>query len=139
MANIKLDIVTAERSVFSDEVDEITAPGIEGQFTLLPNHAPFMTLLLPGELIIRKNREELPLAVTGGFLENHQNTVTILADAAERVDEIDTARAEEAKKRAQEQITHGASQTDIAVAEASLRRSITRLKVAQRKTRKPPP
>jgi len=139
MANIKLDIVTAERSVFSDEVDEITAPGIEGQFTLLPNHAPFMTLLLPGELIIRKNREELPLAVTGGFLENHQNTVTILADAAERVDEIDTARAEEAKKRAQEQITHGASQTDIAVAEASLRRSITRLKVARRKTRKPPP
>jgi F-type H+-transporting ATPase subunit epsilon len=69
MATIKLDIVTAERVVYSDDVDVVIAPGIEGQLGILPHHSPLMTMLQPGELIARKGSEEFSLAVTGGFLE----------------------------------------------------------------------
>jgi F-type H+-transporting ATPase subunit epsilon len=138
MATFKLEIVTAERMVFSDEVSALIAWGVEGQLGILPHHAPLMTMLQPGDLMIRKDKEEEYLAISGGFLEVRPDKVIILADTCERVDEIDIARAEEAKKRAQETLKVAPLTVDAAVAEAALRRSIARLKVAERKRRKPP-
>jgi F-type H+-transporting ATPase subunit epsilon len=138
MATTKLDIVTAERVVFSDDVDEVVAPGAEGQLGLLPHHAPLMTMLLPGELLVKKGDEEFYMAITGGFLEVRPDRIIVLADAAERVEEIDIARAEEAKRRAQERLSEQAPGLDMTRAEAALRRSLIRLRVAQRRRRKPP-
>jgi F-type H+-transporting ATPase subunit epsilon len=123
--------------VFSDEVTALLAWGVEGQLGILPHHAPLMTMLQPGDLMIRKDREEEYLAVTGGFLEVRPDKVIILADACERADEIDVARAEEAKKRAQETMKAAPLTIDAASAEAALRRSLARLKVAERRRRKP--
>ena len=139
MATFKLEIVTAERMVFSDEVSALIAWGMEGQLGILPHHAPLMTMLQPGDLMIRKDKEEEYLAISGGFLEVRPDKVIILADACERVDEIDIARAEEAKKRAQEALKTAVPLTiDMAAAEAALRRSLARLKVAEKKRRQPP-
>jgi F-type H+-transporting ATPase subunit epsilon len=138
MATFKLEIVTAERMVFSAEVSALIAWGVEGQLGILPHHAPLMTMLQPGDLMIRKDKGEEYLAISGGFLEVRPDKVIILADACERVDEIDIARAEEAKKRAQETLKVAPLTVDAAVAEAALRRSIARLKVAERKRRQPP-
>lgn len=140
VSNIKLDIVTAERVVFSDDVDVIVAPGIEGQLGVLPHHAPLMTILQPGELLIKKGGEEFSLAITGGFLEVRPDRVVILADAAERADEIDIARAEEAKRRAQEWLSRPMPDVDAAArAEAALRRALMRITVAQRRRKRRPP
>jgi len=139
MATIKLDIVTAERVVYSDDVDVVIAPGIEGQLGILPHHSPLMTMLQPGELIARKGSEEFSLAVTGGFLEVRPDRVIVLADSAERAEEIDIARAEEAKKRAEQQLEEKyAPETDSVRAEAALRRSLIRLRVATRRRRRRP-
>ena len=138
MASIKLDIVTAERVVFSGDVDVVVAPGIEGQLGILPHHAPLMTMLQPGELLVRKGGEEFPLAVSGGFLEVRPDRVIILADAAERMEEIDIARAEEAKRRAQEQLSRPIPEADAARAEAALRRALTRIKVVEKRRKKRP-
>jgi F-type H+-transporting ATPase subunit epsilon len=137
MATTKLDIVTAEREVFSDDVDEVVAPGVEGQLGILPHHAPLMTTLSPGELLVKKGGEEFYLAVSGGFIEVRPDHIIILADAAERVEEIDVQRAEEAKKRAQERLARHTPDIDIAKAEAALRRSLVRLEVVQRRKRRP--
>jgi len=136
VAKIKLDIVTAERAVFSDEVDIIVAPGIEGQLGILPHHAPLMTMLQPGELVLRKGGEEISMAITGGFLEVRPDRVILLADAAERVEEIDVARAEAAKRRAEERLKHPAAGVDVTRAEMALRRAVTRLEVVERRKRR---
>jgi F-type H+-transporting ATPase subunit epsilon len=136
MAKTQLEIVTAERVVFSDEVEVVVAPGVEGQLGILPHHAPLMTILLPGELLVRKGGEEFFLAISGGFLEVRPDRVIVLADAAERVEEIDIARAEEAKRRAEERLTHPTAEVDMARAEAALRRALTRLQVVARRRRK---
>ena len=137
MASMRLDIVTAERVVYSEDVDMVVAPGVEGQLGILPHHAPLMTTLQAGELQVRKGKEEFFLAVSGGFLEVRPDRVIVLADAAERATEIDVARAEEAKRRAEEQLSRRPSGVDMAQAEAALRRSLVRLKVAERRKRKP--
>jgi F-type H+-transporting ATPase subunit epsilon len=98
MASLKLDIVTAERVVYSEEVDIIIAPGMEGQLGILPHHAPLMTILQAGELVVRRGGQEDILAISGGFLEVRPDRVIILADSAERAEEIDMERAEAAKK-----------------------------------------
>jgi len=138
VATFRLEIVTAERMVYSEDIDALVAWGVEGQLGILPHHAPLMTMLQPGDLMIRKDKEEEYLAITGGFLEVRPDKVIILADACERADEIDIARAEEAKKRAQETMKEAPLTADAAAAEAALRRSLARLKVAERKRRKPP-
>lgn len=137
MATTRLDIVTAERVVFSEDVDVVVAPGVEGQLGILPHHAPLMTMLLPGELRIRRGGEEFSLVISGGFLEVRPDRIIVLADAAERVEEIDIARAEEAKRRAEELLSRHAPEVDTARAEAALRRSLARLKVVGRRKRKP--
>ncbi len=136
MAGIRLDIVTAERQVYSDEVDVIVAPGIEGELAILPHHAPLMTTLQPGELRVKQGGEEFSLAVSGGFLEVRPDRVTILADAAERAEEIDVARAEEAKLRAEEQLGRPVTEADSVRAEAALRRSLIRIKVGEKRRRR---
>jgi F-type H+-transporting ATPase subunit epsilon len=138
VATFKLEIVTAERMIFSDDVSAVIAWGVEGQLGILPHHAPLMTILQPGDLMIRKDKEEEYLAISGGFLEVRPDKVVILADACERVDEIDTVRAEEAKRRAQETMKAAPLSAESASAEAALRRSLARLKVAERKRRRPP-
>ncbi len=133
MTATKLDVVTAERVVYSGDVDMIIAPGVQGQLGILPHHAPLMTMLAPGELRIKKGNEEVSLAITGGFLEVRPDRVVVLADAAERADEIDIQRAEEAKRRAEQRLAQKHAQgIDGARAEAALRRALTRLKVAER-------
>jgi F-type H+-transporting ATPase subunit epsilon len=134
----RLDVVTAEREVFSDEVDEVIAPGVEGQLGILPHHAPLMTMLLPGELLIKKGGEEFYLAISGGFIEARPDRIIVLADAAERVEEIDVARAEEAKSRAEARLAERPPGVDMARAEAALRRSLIRLRVAERRRRRRP-
>ncbi|HXK33780.1 MAG TPA: ATP synthase F1 subunit epsilon, partial [Dehalococcoidia bacterium] len=87
---LTVEIVTVERKLLEETgVDEVIAPGVEGQLAILPRHAAFMTMLAPGELILRKGQEEIPFAVSGGFFEVLRDKVTVLADAAERAEEID--------------------------------------------------
>ena len=136
MSGIRLDIVTAEREVYSDDVDLVVAPGVDGQLGILPHHTPLMTMLQMGELRVRKGDEEFSLAICGGFLEVRPDRVIILADAAERVEEIDVARAEEAKRRAEEQLSRHPSEVDATRAEAALRRALTRLKVVDKRRKK---
>jgi F-type H+-transporting ATPase subunit epsilon len=133
MSSLKLDIVTAERIVFSEEVDTVIAPGVEGQLGILPHHAPLMTILQAGELVVRRENKEDVLAISGGFLEVRPDRVIVLADSAERAEEIDLARAEAAKKRAEERLRERKLEgLDETRAEASLRRAITRISVAEK-------
>ncbi len=133
MANFKLDIVTAEKVVYSDDVDMVVAPGVQGQLGILPHHTPLMTTLDAGELRIKKGGEELSLAISGGFLEVRPDHVIVLADAAERADEIDVARAEAAKHRAEERLaTRRVPVADEETARAALARAMARLKVAEK-------
>ena len=139
MALIRLDIVTAEQSVYSEDVDMVIAPGIQGQLGILPHHAPLMTMLEPGELIVKRGSEEFYMAVSGGFLEVRPDRVIVLADSAERAEEIDMARAEEAKKRAQKRLEEKyVPGVDAAQVEAALRRSLIRLKIAERRRKRRP-
>ena len=137
MAQIRCEVVTAERTVFEDNVDMVVAPGIEGQLGILPHHAPLMTSLTFGELVLhREGREDEYIAIGGGFMEVGPEHVTILADSAERAGEIDEARAEAARERAAETMAQKHREdVDFARAEAALRRSMLRLKVAKRKRR----
>lgn len=135
---VKLEVVTVERVVFSDDVDVIVAPGVEGQLGILPHHAPLMTTLQPGELLIKKGGEEVSLAISGGFLEVRPDRVIVLADAAERADEIDIARAEAAKQRAEERLRQPAPGIDEARAEVALRRALMRLRVAEKRKKRVP-
>jgi F-type H+-transporting ATPase subunit epsilon len=132
---MRLEIITAERLVYSDDVDVVVAPGIEGQLGILPHHAPLMTALQPGELLVRKNGEESYLAVSGGFMEVLGNRVTILADAAERSDEIDEQRAQQAVERARERLEKREADIELEQALHSLRRAQVRLNVVRRRRR----
>jgi F-type H+-transporting ATPase subunit epsilon len=139
VATLRLDIVTAERAVYSDDVDIVIAPGVLGQLGILPHHTPLMTMLEPGELIARKGSDEFGLVVSGGFLEVRPDRVIVLADTAERAEEIDIARAEEAKRRAEQHLAEKyVPGVDAAQAEASLRRSLIRLRVARRRRKRRP-
>lgn len=133
---MKLEIVTAEGTVFADDVNEVVAWGIEGQLGILPHHAPLMTMLQPGDLLIRKDNEEHYLAISGGFLEVRPDKVIILADACERAEEIDIERAEAARRRADEILKTRPPDVDTAAAEAALRRSLARIKAAEKRRRK---
>jgi len=137
MDTFRLELVTAERLIFADDVNAVIAWGVQGQMTILPHHAPLMTMLQPGDILIRKDNEEQYLACVGGFLEVRPDKVIILADACERAEEIDIARAEAAKRRAEQILKERPTGVDTAAAEAALRRSLARLKVAQRRRRRP--
>ena len=132
MPSLKIDIVTAERIVYSAEADAVIAPGVEGQLGILPHHAPLMTILQAGELVVRKGGQEEIMAISGGFLEVRPDHVIVLADQAERAEEIDAARAEAAKKRAEERLKTRVAGLDETRAEAALRRAMVRLTVVEK-------
>jgi F-type H+-transporting ATPase subunit epsilon len=131
---LHLEIVTSERTVFEGDVDMVTVPGGDGEMGVLPNHAPVLSTLKPGELRVKRNSETLEFAVGGGFIDIHNNRVIILADSAERAEEIDTARAEAARMRAQEMLKNPPpNKEDLIRLETAFRRSQVRLRVAQRR------
>ncbi|MBI4233992.1 MAG: F0F1 ATP synthase subunit epsilon [Chloroflexi bacterium] len=130
---MKFEIITAERVVYSDEVDLLVAPGIEGELGILPHHAPLLTVLKPGELRVVKDGQDQYMAVTGGFLEVLANKVTILADTAERAEEIDEARAQAAMERARERLESRAADVSLERALAAIRRAEARIRVARRR------
>ena len=137
MTTLRLEIITAERQVFSDDVNTVVVPGIDGELGILPHHAPLITMIKPGEVLVRKDSEETYLFVSGGFLEVRPDKIIILADACERYDEIDIERAEAAKRRAEEGLKTHPPELDVSQAQAALLRALVRLRVADRKRRKP--
>ncbi len=132
---LKLDIVTPYGSVFSDEVDEITAAGSEGEFGVFPQHAPFITMLKTGMLTCKRGSENLFFFVSGGYAEVGPDKVIILGDSAERSDDIDVERAKAAMKRAEERLKK-AEEFDFVRATAAIERSTIRVQVAEKKSAK---
>jgi F-type H+-transporting ATPase subunit epsilon len=130
---LHLEIVTAERVVMSDDVDMINVPGSDGRLGVLPRHEPLLTTLQPGEMTIIKKGERIPFAISGGFMEVLPDRVTILADTVERADEIDEAKAEEARRQAEEALKNRAAGENLAAAELALKKALTRLDVARRR------
>jgi F-type H+-transporting ATPase subunit epsilon len=135
VATLTVEVITGERSLLSESgVDLVSAPGAEGTLGILPNHAALISLLDAGELVITKGGQEDRMVVFGGFIEVLNNKVLILADSAERIDEIDVERAERARIEAQESLANRGSLSDIAAEEAALKRAAVRLRVGKRRS-----
>ncbi len=128
----QLQIVSADRSIVNETVDEIQVPGSEGYFGVLPGHTPLLALLGTGELWFRRGSETSYVSLSGGFAEVQPDRVTILAQLAERADEIDIARAEAAKRRAEERLSRPTMDVDSERARVALLKSLIRLQVATR-------
>ncbi len=137
MPTIHLDIVTVERPVVSEDVDYVSAPGIDGVIGILPRHEPLLTALTYGELRYRKGSQEMTFAIGGGFMEVRPDKVTVLADSADQAEEIDEQRAEEARKRAQELLSQK-PENDVEAArlEQAIRRAELQLRVARKERRR---
>ena len=130
---LELEVVTPDRLVARETVDIVMAQGALGEFGILPNHIPFLTILQPGELRYRKDGRLEYMAVTGGFAEISDNKVTILAEAAERAREIDVDRAKRARERAERRLARAKAEAiDHVRAEAALKRSLIRLSIAEK-------
>ena len=129
---LTLEIVTPDRSVVAEKVDEVEIPGAEGYFGVLPGHTPLLAMLQVGELWYRKGSETVYLSIAFGFAEVLPDRVTILAQLAERPEEIDIARAEAAKRRAEERITQPADDMDYERARIAMMKALVRLQVASR-------
>lgn len=133
MANtIKLEIVTPEATVYSEDVDMVTLPGVEGQMGVLPQHVRLMTQLVPGELIVRKDGHDDFMAVGEGLVEVNNERVSIVTNLAIAVDRIDEAAAEEARQRAAARLREKISSEEVASVSASLARSLAQLNVKRR-------
>jgi F-type H+-transporting ATPase subunit epsilon len=130
--HLQLQIVSADRSLLNERVDEVQIPGAEGYFGVLPGHTPLLALLGAGELWYRQGQEKHYLSIAFGFAEVQPDRVTILAEIAERADEIDVARAEAAMKRAQERLAQPVVDFDFERARIALLKSMIRLQVATR-------
>ncbi len=135
---LKFQIVTPERIVLSKEVDALTCPTQMGQITVLPNHIPLIASLMPGELIAKNEDQTEHIAVSGGFVEVRPgNEIVVLADTAERSEEINMERAEEARKRAEAAMQQAStlSREEYAATQAALQKSLVRLRVAKKSHR----
>lgn len=131
-----LQIITPEKIVFDEEIEEIVVPTLSGEIAILPHHIDLLTQIVPGEMAIRHNNKTQHLAITGGFLQITNNSVSILADYAVRSEEINTQKALEAQKRAEELLKkkeEGISEKDFAIAQADIRRAVLELKVAKKR------
>ena len=142
MAKLSVQIVTAEREVLAEDgVDMVIAPGSEGEMGILPRHVSLLTTLRPGVLRLKRGADEQVMAVSGGFMQVASDRVLVLADTAERDDEIDEQRAEAARRRALEALEaarRGAG-PQVEAARIALRRSLARLQVVQRRRRRTMP
>ena len=137
MKKIHFQIVTPEKIVYKDEVESISIPTQMGEITVLPNHAPLISALKPGELHIKKDGIEVNMAVSGGFIQvQPKSKVVILADTVERAEEISEERAEAARRRAEEILKEKRlDKAELVTAAANLEKSLIRLKVARRRSR----
>lgn len=136
---MQLEIITPDKKVFTEEIDELTVPTILGEITILPHHANLVSKVTPGEIIVKNGKKEQYLGITGGFLEVNNGAITILADYAVRSQDIEVNKAIEAQKRAEEKLKKRkemASERDIALAEAELRKSILEINVATKRKRR---
>ncbi|MBM4296773.1 MAG: F0F1 ATP synthase subunit epsilon [Deltaproteobacteria bacterium] len=134
---IKLRVVTPSRLMFDEEVDEVTAIGELGEFGVLPNHISFLSTLVPGEMSYKQGAQRRLIAVSGGYAEVLDNVMTVLAPAAEFGAEIDSARAQRAKERAEKQLAElSHDEKDFELAEVALKRALARLQVASKEARR---
>jgi len=131
-ATLKLEIVTPEAVTYSEDVDMVTLPGVEGEMGIFPMHVPLMTQIVPGEVSVRKNGQDYFLAVGEGFVEITGTRVAILTDMAIRADNIDETKAEEARKRAEARLGEKLSDEEMANVSAALAHSLAQLKVKRR-------
>jgi F-type H+-transporting ATPase subunit epsilon len=130
MANtLKLEIITPDAKAFSDDVEMVTLPGVDGEIGIFPQHVPLMTHILPGEIIVRKGGQELFLAIGEGFVEITGDHVTIISDMAIQAENIDEAKVEEARRRAEARLSEKLSDEDAAFVNATLARTAAQLKV----------
>ncbi len=132
MATIKLEIVTPEAKTFSDDVDMVTLTGTEGEMGILPQHMPLMTQLVAGEIVAKKGTENIFLAVGEGFVQVTGDRVAVLTDMAIRAENIDEAKAEEARQRAEARLAEKITGEDAAMVNAALLNSLAQLKVKRR-------
>ena len=130
--SINLQIVTPDRLIVNEQVDEVEIPGSEGYFGVLPGHTPMLASLAVGELWYRKGSEKFYLSIAFGFVEVLPDRVTILARLAERAEDIDVERADAARRRAEERLAHSKSDIDYERARAALTKSLMRLQVSAR-------
>jgi F-type H+-transporting ATPase subunit epsilon len=130
--HLQLQIVSADRSLVNERVDEVEIPGADGYFGVLPGHAPLLALLGAGELWYRQGQEKHYLAIAFGFAEVLPDRVTVLAQLAERPNEIDVARAEAARKRAEQRLASPSLDMDFERARIALMKALVRLQVASR-------
>jgi len=130
---IQLDIVTPERLLISEAVEEVIAPGSEGEFGVLPGHCRFLTTLRIGELRYRQGDQWKRLSVSWGFAEVDPQRITVLAEIAERAEDIDMARAEAAAKTAEQQLSTASKHEEMAAARAQLEKALLRLKVGKKR------
>ena len=129
---LKLEIVTPDAVAYSDDVDMVTLPAVEGQIGILPQHVPLMTQMVPGEMIVRKGGQDRFLAVGEGFVEITGDHVAILTDMAVAAESIDEGKAEEARQRAQARLRERMSAEEVASVNAALARSLAQLRVKRR-------
>jgi F-type H+-transporting ATPase subunit epsilon len=130
---LQLEIVTPERRAYTDEVDMVIVPGIDGQLGILPHHTRLISSLGVGELRIKKGGTEQSLLISGGFVEVRPDKVIVMADLAEHSDEIDEARAAEARKRAEAELEQAQDPVDIARVRAALQTALMRERIATRR------
>ena len=136
MANsLKLEIVTPEGTLYSEDVEMVTLPGIVGQMGIYPQHTPLMTQMVPGELIVRKDGRDLFIATGEGLIEVTASRVAVLTDLAVAADRIDEAKVEEARRRAEARLREKLSDEEVATVNASLARSLAQLHVKRRQRR----
>lgn len=133
MKKLNLAVITPERTVFTDEVDMVVVPAIEGDIGVLSGHVPLFTKIKPGEIMIKKGNDESYLAVTGGFLEVLGDNVNILADYAIRAEEVEQAKAEEAKRRAEKLMEERRTKEEFAIAQAEFLKAVLELKIARKR------
>lgn len=134
--NLLLEIITPEKVVYKDEVGEVVVPTVNGEIAILPNHINLLTQVNPGELIIKKGTSVQYLAITGGFLEVSGNKISILASFAIKAQDIEIAKAQEAKKRAEKIMSEKASDNDLRIAQAEMIKAILELRIATRHKRR---
>lgn len=130
---LTVDILTPQSKIYSGEADEVIAPTVNGEIGILPNHVSLFTQILPGELMIKNGSKTESIAILGGYLEVADNKVNVLGDYAVRAEDIEVAKAQQARQRAEKMKQEKVSQEDLAVIEADLRRSLLELKVAHRR------
>ena len=134
-----LEIVTPERLAYSDTVDAVNLPGIEGELGVLPHHAPLVSMLGVGELRIRKGGAEESFAIVGGFLQVRPDKVVVMAETADMASEIDLEKAQQARREAEQALEGGrADAVDLSAARAALQQALLRIRVAERRHREGP-